>query len=413
MESVYFGKEPTTSFSYDKDIFKSEIKDKEYYFPDENSTKLKAVGIVSAILKSTLFDLLVLGLCLPFSLILLSEYTPYIHLIEGNAILFVGDIVLLISIPCGLIYLLIHNIGREKIYVNDNGTFYVIKMLVRVNIYKKWPFSSVEKNEQKVHAYYSKLISKIDRYIDKGSFRIRKTLTDCKESNDIYENEKHFNGYNEKKNSEEELIIPSNYRKYVSTESYAVRKIKPKFIIYLIKYAYIIAFALWLIDHTFARIDVYNTLFPDYRESKIAALAPLGLEDSPNHLVYDHRYEFIDFVDTSDNYLSNSVRVNFDIKEDRIKDSYVTISYDLYEDDDYEILKEILYATFPEEDLPDLSIIDESINEYLSTGSEDGIYPDIRLSHNLSLSVKVSESYWADYHVYIYVSYKDREDYFL
>ena len=26
-------------------------------------------------------------------------------------------------------------------------TFYVIKMLVRVNIYKKWPFSSVEKND--------------------------------------------------------------------------------------------------------------------------------------------------------------------------------------------------------------------------------------------------------------------------
>ncbi|MBP5556016.1 MAG: hypothetical protein J6X94_14240 [Lachnospiraceae bacterium] len=410
MESVYFGKEPTTSFSYDGNIFPKELKEKEYYFPDENSTKLKTVGIVSAILKSTLFDLIIIGLLFPILLILAEEYTPLIPLIDSNIIVLVGDIVILLSVPSSLIYILIHNIGREKIFVVDNGTIYVIKMPVYVNIFKKWPFSSVEKNEQKVHAYYSKLITKIDRYIERGSLRIRKTLTDCKESDDIYENGKQFSGYNDKKNTDEDITIPSNYRKYVSSENYAVGKIKPKFIIYLIKYAYIVAYIYWIINLAVTRWNVYNTYFPLYEQSKIVALSPLGLEDRPTFLRYDHDLEFIHFIDTSDDYLNNSVRINFDIKEyGAIKDSYVSIDYDFYEGDDYGILKDILYATFDEQDLPDLSVIDECINDYLQTGSENGIYPKTVMTDNLYFTVKVSESYWADYSVYIYVSYLDRE----
>ena len=73
----------------------------------------------------------------------------------------------------------------------------------------------------------------------------------------------------------------------------------------------------------------------------------------------------------------------------------------MYNDYDPEIIKRVIQELYKGK-LPDMSVIDETIREYMEnpiaerckTLTDDHTY----------FSISVDESYWADYSIYVYVS---------
>ncbi len=398
MESVYFGKENTVLNKSGVEPAPKGTRPREYYFPDENTKKLDIIAFISALLASALLDLFVFGLVFPVMIMLFADHDPVFKLISVNVFI-IADIGLIYIFFTLIIYALIHNIGRKKVFVNDNGTFYFLRMKVRVKTHKKL-FSSEDKANQKIHARYGKYISRIDKKIDNKGLSVYKILTGCTESDNIHEDGKYFSGFNEKTVTDEEFKIPSGYFKYDPNETYYKNKAGYIILLWLIKLSLYAGVFLWLYSIGKTRFNAFLANFDSYRDSKIEIFETLGLEYTENESLIDHKYDYLEFIDTSDNYLRNSVRLYFVITDDgQIMDDSLNIHYDMYynRDDELETVLKIL-DTATEMDESEMQVVETAIQEYFDEG-----YSYINTSdENVYYTVSVSESYFADYKVFIY-----------
>lgn len=408
MQSVYFGKENNPVVLNDNTasplpLFKkgpSEIRPREYYFPDEKNGKIKAVSFFSSFFSTFFLDILVILFGIPVLFFILYDVMPFLHFVR-NVLVFL-EAVSIIYIFCSLVFfLLLHNLYRRKVYVNDNGTFYILHLPVRVKNRKKGMTAPVAYADQRIHSRYARYIRRIDRAIDKKSLRVRKVLTDCRESDNLHDNGKYYTGFNEKKVREEEFRIPSYYSKYDPSASYYESGTLRNISLILLKLAFYGLLIGALIASTGKQYNIYNQNIDSYIESKIALLAPYGLEYRESNTVYDHSYEYLEFIDTANLRLNNSVRIYFDVTDEGIVDDHISIFYDMYYEYDPEIIKRVIQELYKGK-LPDMSVIDETIREYLEN-------PIAERSKTLTddhtyFSLSVDESYWADYSIYVYVS---------
>ena len=399
MDSVYFGKE--TSIKINPETIDSEKKDRvrEYYFPDENNKKIKVLEFFSALFSSAVLDFLLLGILMPLLILNLELFYKELSFI-GLISFYISSIVFIYFIIFTLLYLLIHNSGRRYVYVNDNGTFYFIKKTIRVNTHKKGIFISKEKANAKINAKYAKQINKINNLIDKKAFSVRKTLTDCKESDDIHENGLYFTGYNEAKLNDEEFRIPETYVKYEAGADYYSPNSLPKFLLFLIKFALYGGIFLFLFNTVNKKLALYEANVSAYIEEKSAILNSYGFEYYESPYDYARQYDYVEF--TTDDYLRNSIRFYYDFNEDgKFEDDSIFIDFDLYMDDDTDYLIPLVRDIYGGE-LPDENLIIDLINEYKEDPTDKKT--ETRSNDNTYFSVTVHESYWADYDITIYIS---------
>lgn len=399
MDSVYFGKE--TSIKINPETNDTEKKDRvrEYYFPDENNKKIKAIEFFSALFSSAVLDFLLLGILMPLLILNLEWFYKELSFIELISF-YIASIVFIYFIIFTLLYLLIHNSGRRYVYVNDNGTFYFIKKTIRVNTHKKGIFTSKEKANAKIHAKYAKQINKINNLIDKKAFSVRKTLTDCKVSDEIHENGLYYTGYNEAKLNDEEFRIPETYVKYEAGADYYSPNSLPKFLLFLIKFALYGGIFIFLFYTVNKKLALYEANVSAYIEEKSAILNSYGFEYYESPYDYARQYDYVEF--TTDDYLRNSIRFYYDFNEDgEFEDDSIFIDFDLYMDDDTDYLIPLVRDIYGGE-LPDENLIIDLINEYKEDPTDKKT--ETRSNDNTYFSVTVHESYWADYDITIYIS---------
>lgn len=408
MQSVYFGKDNSdvraddhsvTPLTFQTSGSSAEKKERRYYFPDENSGKLKTHAFFSALFGSAVLDLIVFWIVFPAVYEIFHYTVPLIHFVETELIYLVAFTILYIPLSL-ILYLLIHNAYHRKVYVYDNRTIYVIRMHLRVKTCKKGLFSSEDKANIRIHERYKRYISRIDDYIGNNSFRIKKVLTGCRESSEISDKGTLFTGFNEKKVNDEDISIPSYYFLYDQDSSYYSRHTGQKAALILIKLAVFCTGAAVIAGSGYKKLSIYNRDFASFRDSKITLMEPIGLEYTENHL-YDHSYDFLEFLDPSDAYLNNSVKIYFDVESDGLSEGGSFIDYDLYYDDDYSVIKDILSSLYSDE-INELCGLDNMIEEYLEN-------PDVKIENTIRneeyyINISVRESYWADYSVHIYVS---------
>lgn len=381
MESVYFGTEPATKPDAPK-------RPREYYFPDENTKKLDVIAFISALLSSALLDGVIFGFVYPAIILTFKKSYPVFKLIKVNEFI-LADIFILYALLFMIVYFIIHNIGRKKVYVNDNGTFYFLKMIVRVK---------TQRSNNSIHAKYARYIYKINKQIEKDGLKIYKVLTDCKESDNIHDDGIFFSGFNEKKVQDEEFKIPAGYFKYNPGEDYHKNKIGYTLGFWFIKLAYYRIVMLWLINIGVNRLNTFNECFEPYLNEKIASLEPLGFEYREGYGYWDHTYEYLEFVDTTGDG-DDDLRIYFNITgEGEIVDESLSFFYDLSFDDDPQIIKDAIYALY-EGDIPDLDKINDTVREYRLKGSEKTYHIS---TEDFYFTVNVYESNYEDYHLYIY-----------
>ncbi len=390
MESVYFGKENSDLHKITTEPKPQENAPKgprEYYFPNENNKKLDIIAFISALLASALLDALIFGLVYPAIILTLRNSYPVFKLIRVNEFI-LADIFILYALLFFIIYFIIHNIGRKKVYVNDNGTFYFLKMKVKVK---------TQRSDSSIHAKYSRYINRINRQIARNGFRIYKVLTGCKESDNIHDDGIFFSGYNEKTLNDEEFKIPAGYIKYDKNANYHKNKIGYTILFWMIKLAFYGSVMLWLISIGQSRLNTFNECFDSYRDERIAMLEPVGFKYLEGNAYWDHTYEYLEFDDTSDNK-NNYFRVYFDITEDgKITDESLSFFYDLNYSDDTESIKNAIRALY-DGDLPELDAIDETIREYKLKRTEQRYHV---ATETIYFTVYVYESNYGDYRIYI------------
>ena len=195
--------------------------------------------------------------------------------------------------------------------------------------------------------------------------------------------------------------IEDALKKY--NETYYKNKSGYIILLWIIKLSLYAGVFLWLYSIGKTRFNAFLSNFDSYRDSKIELLEPLGLEYTENATLIDHQYDYLEFIDSSDDYLRNSVRIYFKITDDgQIMDDTLNIHYDMYydRDDELETVLKIL-DTATEMDESEMQV-ETAIQEYFDEG-----YSYINTSdENVYYTVSVSESYFADYKVFIY--YTDR-----
>ena len=397
MESVYFGKEITNVKITDpvqKPQGNTPQRPREYYFPNENTKKLDIIAFISALLASAVLDGFIFGFAYPAIIFTLRKSYPVFKLIIVNEFL-LADIFVLYAILFIIIYFLIHNSGRKKVYVNDNGTFYFLKMNIRVK---------TGRSNSSIHAKYARYINKANKQIEKRGLRIFKVLTDCKESDNIHDDGIYFTGFNEKTVSDEEFKIPGWYIKYEPNADYHKNKIGFALLFWVIKLSYYGIIMCWLISIGKSRLNTFNECFETYRDERIAALEPIGYKYLESSGYLDHTYEYLEFIDKTDN-LNNTVRVYFDITKDGeiIDDSY-SFFYDMNYDEDIDTIKTAI-RTLYDGDIPELDDIDEMIQKYKLEGTRQSI--NISNDH-IFMGGSVYDSYYADYSLYINFSEKNK-----
>ena len=160
----------------------------------------------------------------------------------------------------------------------------------------------------------------------------------------------------------------------------------------------------WLISIGKSRLNTFNECFETYRDERIAALEPIGYKYLESSGYLDHTYEYLEFIDKTDN-LNNTVRVYFDITKDGeiIDDSY-SFFYDMNYDEDIDNIKTAI-KTLYDGDIPELDDIDEMIQKYKLEGTRQSI--NISNDH-IFMGGSVYDSYYADYRLYINFSEKNK-----
>lgn len=399
MESVYFGKENDIKIFPDKIDTAKQEKEKEYYFPDENNRKFKVAGFFSALFVSSILDLIILSILTPYLVFFLQDVIPELRFIEFT-VFAIAYIVLFYTLVFLIIDLPIRFAGRKKVYVNDNGTFYIIKKCVKVNTHKKGLFTSVENANKKIHSKYAKQINKINNLIDKKSFAIRKVLTDCKLSDEIHENGLYFTGYNEVKLCDEDFRIPQSYIKYDPNAEYYSKNALWKTLFYFIKIALYAGVFLFLFSIIFKKYSIYEANIISYIAEKSAQVEPYGFEYYVSQYGDFGRYEYIEFK--TDDELQNTIRFYYSFTRDgRLTDDNIYISLDMYTDSDIDFLEPLIRDIYQEEAF-DTAMIYNLINEYKDNPGTN--ISDVKSTNKTYLSVSVTHSYRADYNVYIYIN---------
>ena len=399
MESVYFGKENDIKIFPDKIDAEKLLREKEYYFPDENNRKFKIISFFSSLLVSSILDLLLLGILSPYLIFFLQDLVPELKFIEYT-VFFIAYIVLFYTFVFLLIDLPLRYAGRKKVYVNDNGTFYIIKKCVKVKTYKKGLFTSEEDANKKIHAKYEKQINKINNLIEKKSFAVRKVLTDCKLSDEIHENGLYFTGYNETKLCDEEFTIPDSYFKYAPSVNYYSKNSLSKTLFYFIKIALYVVVFLFLFSIVLKKYSIYQANISSYIEEKSSQVEPYGFEYYISPYGEFGKYEYIEFK--TDDELKNTIRFYYNFTRDgRLVDDNVFVSLDLYMDSDIDFLEPLIRNIYQEESF-DTDLIYEMINEYKDNPGKD--LTDVKSTNKTYLTVSVKDSYYADYNIYIYIN---------
>ena len=408
MESVYFGKEPVSIYSYD-DPFKSESSPREYYFPDENNRKILINDFLSALFSSAIWDFIILGIFYPICIIALEDLYPVFKFIKVNTFL-LYDILIIYVFTFLVLFCIIRNNFRRKVYVKDNGTFYIIKKKVKVNTHRKGLFTSAEAAGEKIHKKYEKHIEWIDRQIENNGIFVKKTLTGCRISDNINDGGTVYSGYNEKALRDEDFSIPDTYFKYSQNEDYYSPNTALKLIYLVIKLALYGGIAGWLLYVGYGKLQVYRNDISEYIESKKEILEPFGYEYNVNPYNLDRQYEYIEFIDTTDTYLNNNIRFYFTVSDkSELVDTSVFFGLDLYYDEDTKELEKLVESVCGG-DLPDKEMLERNIEKYLSDEEEN--QSEYHSNEKVYYSLNVHESYWADYYVSIYLNYR-HTDYYL
>ncbi len=128
-------------------------------------------------------------------------------------------------------------------------------------------------------------------------------------------------------------------------------------------------------------------------------MEPLGFEREEKNIP-GNLYSYTDYVDTSDSYLKNSVRIYFKVTEEELKFEGSFIGYDLYYGDDISVISDVINALY-DFDIREKTDIDSMIEEYAGNNGED--VRNTITTDKYYIDVHVCESYWADYCVYIYI----------
>ncbi len=416
MESVYFGKEknesptnvdvkaPLTPYmtgpSEQKSIGEyTNVYTREYYFPDEKNVKPKAESYLSELLGSSVSNFVVLAIIMPALYINLYLSTPVLYFAEKQ-VMYTASAAIIYFLISVLLYFLIHNSFRRKIYVLEGRTLYEIRHKVRVKTWKKGLFSSAENADKRIHKKYAVYIAYADKCISENSHRIRKILTSATESGDINDRGRLFYGFNEKKMNDDEILIPHHYMKYDPAQTYFRKNPLRKATLVLFRLALYEACMYFILSAGIKKTAVYNSGIGPFTDSMTAVLAPLGFEREERYIP-GNSYYFMDYVDTSDSYLKNYVRIYFKVTEEKVKFDGSFIGYDLYYGDDFSKITKVMNALY-DFDIREKADIDSMIAEYAVNNGEEiqkSITTDI-----YDIYIDIHESYYADYSVSVYVT---------
>ena len=416
MESVYFGKEnnentakadqksPLTPYMTGTTEQESaeeytKVYTKEYFFPDENNIKLRTESFLSKLFGSALLDFFVLCIILPVAYVNLYLSSPVLYFAEKQVV-YTSSVSLVYVTVFLLLYLLIHNSFRRKIYVLDGKNLYVIRHTVRVKTWKKGLFSTADDADKRIHDRYVSYMASADSRISGKSHRVKKILTSVTESGDINDKGRLFSGFNEKNMRDEDVLIPNHYKKFDPSQSYFTKRPLRGFIFILLKLALYGACIYFILCAGIKKTEVYNRDIGAFTDSKTAVLEPLGFEREVRYIP-GNSYHYIDYVDTSDSYLKNSVRIYFKVTEDGVKFDGSFIGYDLYYGDDTSKIIRVMNELY-DFDIRETADIDSMIAEYAGNNGEEiktSITTDM-----YDIYVYVHESYYADYNVSVYVT---------
>lgn len=415
MESVYFGKENTENS--DKADLKSPLMPymtgngdrestgeytgvytKEYFFPDEKNFKLRTESFLSLLFGSALLDFFVLCIILPIAYVNLYLSSPVLYFAEKQVVYTAAFSFFYVTVFL-LLYLLIHNSFRRKIYVLNGKNLYELRHKVRVKTWKKGLFSTADDADKRIHDRYVSYMASADHRISSNSLRVKKILTSVTESGDINDKGRLFSGFNEKKMRDEDVLIPAHYMKYDPSKSYFTKRPLRGFIFVLLKFALYGACIYFILSAGIKKTEIYNRQIGSFSDSVTAVLEPLGFVREENSIP-GNLYSYIDYVDTSDSYLKNSVRIYFKVTEEELKFEGSFIGYDLYYGDDSSVISDVINSLY-DFDFREKADIDSMIEEY---AGNNGV--EIRktiTTDKYYIDVQVRESYWADYGVYVYV----------
>ncbi|MBP5472087.1 MAG: hypothetical protein J6Y12_05370 [Lachnospiraceae bacterium] len=421
MESVYFGKE--NNESPDKDEIKApltpymtgpsdqgssgeytEVYTREYYFPDENNIKLKTESFLSRLFGSAVADFIVLCIIMPVAYINLYLSTPVLYFAETQVI-YTATAVIFYAALFILLFFLIHNSFRRKIYVLEGRTLYELRKTVRVKTWKKGFFSTAEKADKRIHERYAGYCAYADRHISEKSHHVRKILTSAYESGDINDKGRLFSGFNEKKMNDDEILIPHHYIKYDPTQTYFRKNPLRKVFFVLFRLALYGACIFYILSAGIKKTEVYNREIGSFTESWDKVMEPLGFEREENNIPGFY-FENIDYIDDSDTYLHNSVRLYFDVTEEGLKFTGYFVNYDLHYGDDTSKIYEVMNLLY-DLDIRETADIDSMIEEYSVNNGTD--ITNTLMTDDYYIDLTVKESYWADYSVYIYVRTRHRD----
>ncbi|MBP1586693.1 MAG: hypothetical protein ILP17_13515 [Lachnospiraceae bacterium] len=403
MESVYFGRESSPEINKDEKTSQDTTPVKEYYFPNEGHRKYKITAFFSVLFLTAIMDAIVLAVLIPLMIYGLEFQTPLFEFIDTESyIIIVGELMVFHVFFSLFLYLLIHNIGRRKVYVRDNDKFYFVKQVVRVNTNKAYFFESDTHLNKRVNAGYSRIIKKTDRLIAKGSGRIKKVLTGCKVSDTLHENGLFYTGYNEKSSCDEEFSIPSSYVKYDPASDHRTSNKAIPFI-FLIKIILYICVFSYLIENASSRYSIYLNNIDTYVAKKEAVLAPLGFYQD----TYGSEYDHLDYFIADDYFRSSRIRYGFTFSDDsKLVDEFVFIDLSLYKDDDIQFIKKIIDETYEAETL-DLSVIDRTLQAYIDGGEKKATETVITERSYFTVTIESTELLGYDHTISIYI--RDRE----
>lgn len=403
MESVYFGKETPSDLNTADENTLKERRPREYYFPNEAARGLRILDFLSVLLLSAILDIFVIVAIIPFAVNYMKDFIPLFNFVNIDLFPY-ADILagyVLFSVIFGL---LIRNAGRRRIYVGDNGTFYFIKKKVRVKTQREFLFETRKHANKRINKSYTEIIKKADKWIEKGSFRIKKTLTDCKISDDLHESGTYFSGYNEKTLNDEEFTIPSSYMKYDPAEDHLKGNALQCLVLFILKaglYALIFMTVLKGGSNGYA---IYERDILSYIHEKEAVLSSYGYyEDS-----YGNTYDHIDFFIEGDDYKGSRIRYGFYPDEKKgLTDEFIYISLSLYEDDDISYIKPLIKESFGGRITDDhLALIDRIMQKYAEEGKNVSEYIS---DDKIYINVEVEEKPYKDYDLQLRIYIRDKE----
>ncbi len=389
MDSVYFGKEKTVYVNPDKEKSENAVPVREYYFPDENSAKYRIIEFIRKFAIFFFLDLIIVVFLIPGLFFIYQEKYLYIKFINFS-IPTVGLVLQTVCLISVLLYFVLLPIGRTKVFVKENGTFYFIKYRVRVQTHRLIRFSG-EKTERWIHGRYASKIEHIDNLIDKNSFKIIKVLTDCKESEQIHESGSYFTGYNEKKTQDEDFKLPSSYFKYDPEQNYYSTGIFSGLLFWFLKCAIYALVAILLMNNGKTNYAIYSELLPDAIADDEAFLSSYGYERDTS---YSYEPKSVRFYRVDNDTSASGIGLEYELSLDHeIYHDSMTITRQMNFEDDLSVIYDLVNGINGQNTLPD-GILEKMILRY-----RDG-------EHNINDYISQK-----DHGIFIYLNETDLYDY--